>query len=121
MTEDTNDLLQGKLSDDALAELRDAKRILEHHGIADRLTELMGAPITASLKMLPEAAEKTLYMAIDKSLTVALDVAMRTLGDDSASTGKPKLLTHKLLAGVAGAAGGAFGGATIAAEYLDGR
>ena len=64
-------------------ELREAKQILEHHGIADRLTELVGAPITASLKMLPDVAEKTLSSVIDKSLSVALDVALRTLGDDS--------------------------------------
>ncbi|TWU25165.1 EcsC protein family protein [Novipirellula galeiformis] len=99
-----------------MTELREAKRVLEHHGIADRLTELVGAPITASLRMLPDAAEKTLYAAIDKSLRVALDVALRTLGDDALKTGKPRLLTHKLLAGITGAAGGALGGATIAAE-----
>lgn len=112
----TVEILQGDLPHDALAELQEAKRILEHHGIADRLTELLGAPITASLKMLPDAAETALYVAIDKSLSVALDVALRTLGDDSVRTGKPRLLTHKLLAGLTGAAGGAFGGATIAAE-----
>lgn len=97
-------------------ELREAKRILEHHGIADRLTELLGAPITASLNMLPDVAESALHGAIDKSLKVALDVALRTLGDDFFKTGMPRLLTHKLLAGLSGAAGGAFGGATIAAE-----
>ena len=66
--------------------------------------------------MLPDIAENALYAAIDKSLSVALDVALRTLGDDSVDTGKPRLLTHKLLAGLTGAAGGAFGGASIAAE-----
>lgn len=110
------DLLDGELSDDDLAELREAKRILEQTGIADRLTELVGTPITASLKMLPGVAEKAIYAAIEKSLGTALDVALRTLGDDSVKTGKPRLLTHKLLAGLSGAAGGALGGATIAAE-----
>ncbi len=112
----TTDLIDGRLPDDSLAELREAKRILEHHGIADRLTELVGAPITASIRLLPGIAENALYAAIDKSLNVALDVALRTLGDDSVKTGKPRLLTHKLLAGLSGAAGGALGGATIAAE-----
>lgn len=111
-----NELVRGELSDDARAELQEAKRVLEHHGIADRLTELVGIPITASLKMLPDVAEDAVYAAIDKSLRVALDVALRTLGDDSVKTGKPRLLTHKLLAGLSGAAGGAFGGASIAAE-----
>ncbi|TWU06326.1 EcsC family protein [Stieleria varia] len=116
MTTENNDLITGSLPEDALAELREAKKSLEHHGIADRLTEMIGAPITASLRLLPDVAEKALYAAVDKSLTVALDVALRTLGGDSVKSGKPRLLTHKLLAGLSGAAGGALGGATIAAE-----
>jgi EcsC protein family len=104
------------LPEDAVAELREAKRILEHHGIADRLTELIGAPITASLKMLPDVAQKTIHAAVDKSLNVALDVALRSMSDDAVKTGKPRLWAHKLLAGLTGAAGGALGGATIAAE-----
>lgn len=110
------DLIDRYLPEAALVELREAKQILEHHGIADRLTELVGAPVTASLKMLPDVAEKAVYAAIEKSLTVALDVALRTLGNDTMESGKPRLLTHKLLAGISGAAGGALGGATIAAE-----
>ncbi|SMP59290.1 EcsC protein family protein [Neorhodopirellula lusitana] len=105
-----------KLSPASVDELREAKQTLEHHGIADRLTELVGAPVTASLRLLPDVAENAVYAAIEKSLTVALDVALRTLGDDSVKSGKPRLLTHKLLAGLSGAAGGALGGATIAAE-----
>lgn len=110
------ELLDSNLPDESLEELRQSKRILEHHGIADRLTEMIGAPITASLKMLPDVAEQAVYSAIEKSLTVALDVALRTLGNDSRLLGKPRLLTHKLLAGISGAAGGALGGATVAAE-----
>jgi hypothetical protein len=112
----TSELIDSELPEGAMAELREAKKILEHHGIADRLTELIGAPVTASLKMLPDVAEKAVYAAIEKSLTVALEVALRTLGNDSVKSGKPRLLTHKLLAGLSGAAGGAFGGATVAAE-----
>ena len=37
----TPEILDGELPDDVIAELREAKRILEHHGLADRLTELM--------------------------------------------------------------------------------
>lgn len=110
------ELITGNLPEEALTELRESKQILEHRGIADRLTELIGAPVTASLKLLPDVAEKTVYAAIEKSLTMALDFALRTMGNDSVKTGKPRLLTHKVLAGLSGAAGGAFGGATIAAE-----
>ncbi|EMI20170.1 hypothetical protein RMSM_02900 [Rhodopirellula maiorica SM1] len=100
---------------DVIAELREAKDTLEHHGLADRLTELVGTPITASMKMLPSVAEDTIHAAIDKSLAAAMDVALRTLGHDT-KEGKPKLLTHKLLAGISGAAGGAFGMTTVAIE-----
>lgn len=109
-------LIDSELPEIARMELREAKRILEHHGIADRLTELVGAPVTASLKMLPDSAEKAVYAAIEKSLTVALEVALKTLGNDPMESSKPRLFTHKLLAGITGAAGGALGGATIAAE-----
>ncbi|MCC9603315.1 EcsC family protein [Stieleria sp. JC731] len=105
-----------QLPEAALTELSEAKKILEHHGIADRLTEMIGAPITASLKMLPGVAEDAVYKAIEKSLKIALDVALQTLGDGTEKKRRPQLLTHKLLAGITGAAGGALGGATVAAE-----
>lgn len=105
-----------RLPEHVLKELREARDILEHRGIADRLTEMIGAPITASLKLLPDSAEKTLYAAVDKSLSMALDFAVNTLGDTDPVSAKPRNFSHKLMAGLSGAAGGAFGGATIAAE-----
>ncbi|TWT78078.1 EcsC protein family protein [Posidoniimonas polymericola] len=105
-----------QLPDYVLKELAEAREILEHRGIADRLTEMLGAPITASIKMLPDSAEKAIYGAVDKSLSLALDFAVNTLGDKDPVAPKPRLFSHKLMAGLSGAAGGAFGGATIAAE-----
>jgi len=105
-----------RLPDVVVKEIREAKRVLEHRGVADQLTELVGMPITASLKALPDAVERAAYAAVNKSLEAALDVATKTLGDGDAVSAKPRLKTHKLLAGLSGAAGGAFGGATIAAE-----
>lgn len=111
----TDQWIHGALPEDALLELREAKETLEHHGLADRLTQLIGAPITASIKMLPAIAEDALHSAVDKSLQAALRVALRTLGQET-STGKPRLLSHKLMAGLSGAAGGAFGLSTVALE-----
>jgi len=108
--------IEGERPESARQELADAKQVLQHHGIADRLTEMVGAPITASLKMLPESAEGAVYAAIEKSLSMALDVALKTLGNEPSGGGKPSLLKHKMLAGISGAAGGALGGATVAAE-----
>lgn len=106
----------------ALEELREAKDILEHQGLAERLTELIGAPIQASLKLLPGAAEQMIYSAVDKSLEKALDLAVTSLGshDNIARYGyqisRGRLMSHKLLAGLSGAAGGALGGLSVAAE-----
>lgn len=111
----SGELISGKLPPEALEELKQAKSELEHHGLADRLTELVGAPITASIKLLPSVAEETLHSAINKALTAALDVALKTLGEET-KAGKPKLLSHKVLAGLTGAAGGAFGLSTVAIE-----
>lgn len=111
----SNELIEGELPEDIVAELREAKATLEHHGLADRLTELIGAPITASIRMLPNIAEDALNAAVDKSLQTALKVALRTLGEETKG-GKPKLISHKLMAGLSGAAGGAFGLSTVALE-----
>lgn len=106
--------LSAALTADAIEQLREAKTILEHQGLADRLTETLGAPITASIRMLPDSAEKVLHSAIQNSLTTALDVAIRTLG--SPGERRPGLIRHRLAASFTGAVGGAFGLPAIAAE-----
>jgi hypothetical protein len=110
-----NELVPGGLPTDVKVELREAKETLEHHGMAERLTELVGTPITASIKMLPAIAEDSLHAAINKSLQAALKFAVRTLGSQT-SDGKPKLISHRVMAGLTGAAGGAFGLSTVAIE-----
>lgn len=102
------------LPPEAIEQLREAKTVLEHQGLADRLTETIGAPIAASIRLLPESAEKMLHGAIHNSLTTALDVAIRTLGTSGPQ--RPRLLRHKLAASFTGAAGGAFGLPAVAAE-----
>ena len=113
---DENQLNVVTLPASAIEELREAKEILEHQGLAERLTELVGAPITASLKLLPDAAERLIYSAVDKSLQKGLELAVSSLENDDRLNKKPRLMSHKLLAGLSGAAGGALGGLTVAAE-----
>lgn len=117
MTENPGqEITVAQLPDHVLDQVREAKEILEHRGMADRLTELVGTPITASLKLLPDGAERVVYSAVDKALEKALDVAVSSLGKNQGQASSPTLLSHKMLAGLAGAAGGALGGLTIAAE-----
>jgi hypothetical protein len=111
----SGELITKDLPKEVLDELAEAKQTLEHRGLADRLTELIGAPITATFNLLPDAAESALQGAIDKSLKIALEVAVGTLGNET-SGGKPKLVAHKLMAGISGAAGGAFGLSAVALE-----
>ncbi len=47
--------------------------------------------------MLPDSVESKVSRVIEKTLQLALDVALRTL-DDEGKSRRPKLLTHKLLA-----------------------
>ena len=77
---------------------------------------MIGAPIQASLKLLPDAAERIIYSAVDKSLEKALELAVTSLGSHDNLSQKPRLMSHKLLAGLSGAAGGALGGLSVAAE-----
>lgn len=103
------------LSREDWSDLREAYDALSHHGLADRLTELLGTPITASIRMLPQPAENLVHGAVEKALQKALEVAVATIDQDHPPA-KPRLLTHKALAGLAGGVGGAFGLAAVAAE-----
>ena len=67
------------------------------------------------VRALPDSAENLLRSAIEKALQKALEVAIATI-DDRKPAGRPKLIMHKVLSGVSGAAGGAFGIASVAAE-----
>ncbi len=112
MKDEETGLIVGR-DDAVLAELKEAKRVLTHQGLADRLTELLGMPVTATMRMLPDVAESAVHASINKALRMSLDVAVRTLGEPG---GSPRLLGHKWMAGLTGAAGGAFGLASVAAE-----
>lgn len=98
------------------AELREAREILEHHGIADRLTQAIGMPISASLRLLPSSVQGMIQSAVDKSLVKALDTAIHTLSPQEDPARGPSLRRNQWMAGLAGAAGGAFGPAVLAAE-----
>ncbi len=63
----------------ALAELADAKRTLERPSVAVRIADVVGMPIDAIVKRLPESAQRRLGEATRKALEASLDVALRTL------------------------------------------
>jgi len=90
-----------------LDELRAAKRLLEHPGIATRLASLAGAPIERGMKMLPSRWQKAVHGATEKALHKALDIAVGSLGSRQRATSSNRM--HAVAVATSGAIGGAFG------------
>jgi hypothetical protein len=102
------------LSPAHLEELRGAKRVLEHPGIAMRLTNMIGSPLEAGLAYLPADWRARIVGVTRRSLATALDVALLTMGSSvPVPTGD---LFHKVAVSVTGGLGGAFGLASLAIE-----
>jgi hypothetical protein len=96
-----------------LAALRKAVRSLEHPGIAARLTNMVGKPVELIGNALPASASQVIATATSKGLEAALKVALRTMQRTPHAGSQ---LLHKALATASGAAGGAFGLATLPIE-----
>jgi hypothetical protein len=98
-----------------LAELKAAKELLEHRGIAAKLSRVVGSPVEKGLKALPARVQTGVHKATEKALMKALDVAVTSLGGKG-STRPSHDKIHKLAAAASGAAGGAFGIAALTLE-----
>ena len=94
------------MNPDDLAALQKAVQLLEHPGLAARLTNLVGKPVEIIGLALPPSASRAIGTATSRGLELALQVALRTMRH-KAFAGSPRL--HKTLATASGAAGGAFG------------
>ena len=101
------------ISPDDAASLRTAVRLLENPGFAARLATMVGKPLNAVGNALPAPASQAIAAATEKGLQLALAVALRTLRRDSRG---PSSNLHKVAAMASGAAGGAFGLATLPLE-----
>src|SRR5450631_528176 len=95
------------LSKSELEELRGAKLILEHPGLAAKLSALAGAPIDRGIALMPARWQKGVHDATSKALMKALDLAVRSLGGKARLSSSDKL--HKMAVATSGAIGGAFG------------
>jgi hypothetical protein len=101
------------LSPQDLAALRRAVEALEYPGLAARLTNLVGTPIELVGRALPAFASQAIARATSKGLEVALSVALRTMKRTPQAASH---FLHKALATASGAAGGAFGLASLTIE-----
>ncbi len=90
-----------------IEELRTAKRLLEHPGLAAKLSDYVGAPMQQGFALLPKRWHAAVNAATRKSIATALDVALLTMDHGRAQT--PSNRWHKL----------AVGGAVINTLFID--
>src|SRR5262245_61016846 len=96
-----------------LAALKRAVQALEHPSLAARLADMVGKPIELIEHALPPFAAGAIATAARKGLEAAMQVALRTLQRDPYAGSQAM---HRVLATASGAAGGAFGLATLPIE-----
>lgn len=95
------------LTSGELQELRLAKSLFEHPGLAARLSDAVGTPIERGLELLPERWNAVVLEAAGKAIQRALEVAISTMHHHEQRAASNRW--HKLLVGATGAAGGAGG------------
>jgi len=101
------------MTSEDLAALGGAVQSLEHPSLAARITSMVGKPIELIETVLPISASQVISKAVGAGLETALKIALRSMqripqpGSD---------MLHKALITASGAAGGAFGLATLPVE-----
>ena len=103
------------LSSSDIDDLKAARRLLEHPGLAVKISHVVGSPIEKGFDMLPKNWSQVVNDATRKSIEAAFTVAMWTI-DRSRQGLPPSNWWHKLAAGTTGAVGGAFGLPALAVE-----
>jgi hypothetical protein len=101
------------MTENDLAALRRAVALLEHPSFAARLANMVGKPIELIGYALPASASQAITTATSKALEMALAAALRTMHHPPRAGSQ---LFHKALVTASGAAGGAFGLATLPIE-----
>jgi hypothetical protein len=94
--------------------LQEAKRRLDHPGLAMRLAGYLGRPVELGLEKLPARANELVLATTRGALEKALAVAVRSLGDGPRAA--PGDWRHRLAVIGTGAAGGFFGLAALPLE-----
>ena len=84
-----------------------ARDLLEHPGLAARLTALVGLPLEEAVRLLPSGAGERIHRVTEGAILRALGVALRSLPGREPTTSRSDL--HRVLSIATGAAGGFFG------------
>ncbi len=104
------------LSKAELSDLKRAKLLLENPGLAARLSAMLGSPFERGMAMLPARFQTTVQKASESAMLKALEVAVKSINDDSAVPRASRDRLHKLAAATSGAVGGAFGLLALSVE-----
>lgn len=102
------------LNRDELAALRWAHDQLEEPSLAARLTNVIGTPIEAGLRLLPLDWHRRVRAVAETSIRHALGFAVASLPDESPPAVRTS--SHKLAVAATGAVGGFFGPLALLAE-----
>lgn len=101
-------------SDTDLRDLATAVELLENPGFIARVSDLVGTPIEFVLRRLPSGAGDAVSKLTQRSLVAAVNTAVRTMKPGARTT--PRRRGHRVVAGLAGGLGGAFGLGALAIE-----
>jgi len=96
-----------ELSSQDLADLKQAKRLLEKPGLTEKLINVFGMPIEQTFALLPAKWSEGIQSATRLALATVLRVAVSTMKESD--HGKSSNLSHELAVAVSGATSGAFG------------
>jgi len=102
-----------QLTEKDLATLSAAVSQFERPSLAARLAAVVGMPVEKLLGWLPVSIQNQIDRATEEALARVLNVARKTLHDE---TKGPKNLAHKLAVTVSGVTGGLFGAPALFAE-----
>lgn len=103
----------GVMAEADRALLREAVGYLEHRTLATRLSALLGQQMSRLGKLLPAQVTEVVDSAAEKAIRMGMAAASRSIGK---GTSQDRRFWHKAAATLSGAAGGAFGLASLPIE-----
>lgn len=96
-----------ELSEEDFRTLERAREILENPGLAAKLSNVIGAPIEAGVRSLPDSAQQLIMTLTHHSLRAGLAAIVATMDCEPGKAAAPGM--YKFVSGLSGAAGGFFG------------
>lgn len=103
-----------QLSNQEIAQLKGAKKLLENPAFLMELSNIVGKPIEKIYSLLPDKFQESVGNLAKKALLKSLNILTSKMGKDNKL--KPNNLMHKILVTGTGSAGGFFGLAALAIE-----